>query len=214
MVVTGTSDGHFVTGHQSRGTGKQIWKYHTSSTNCGHRRFIDGDKVYVGSQEGVFYCIDLKTGSKDQWGHGRGTLYFRRRGNCRIVVVFWMRRWLPLCFKTWRGKLQIAANRQKVCFLGPGNSVFQVRDRYKKLKQYLSQNGYTVLDKEKLLAFYKQTALHAGHCFCNNFSSAIMVTFLLFLQNSPMGYDVVNEYNCYWGGNGEDESVSLHSYCN
>lgn len=60
VVVTGTSDKHFVQAVSSN-TGQQIWKTNTGSI-VWSSPVIYNDKVYIGSGEGVLYCMDLHSG--------------------------------------------------------------------------------------------------------------------------------------------------------
>lgn len=62
FVVTGTSDGRFVQA-VSINTGKDIWKFRPNSLFWSSPTIVD-DKVYIGSFDGVLYCLDLKTGKR------------------------------------------------------------------------------------------------------------------------------------------------------
>ncbi|MBI1782909.1 MAG: PQQ-binding-like beta-propeller repeat protein [Sphingobacteriales bacterium] len=62
FVVTGTSDGHFVQA-VNLNTGKDIWKFRPNSLFWSSPTIVD-DKVYIGSFDGVLYCLDLKTGKR------------------------------------------------------------------------------------------------------------------------------------------------------
>lgn len=62
IVVTGTSDGHFVQA-VSLNSGNDIWRFRPNSLFWSSPLIID-DKVYAGSFDGVLYCLDLKTGNR------------------------------------------------------------------------------------------------------------------------------------------------------
>ena len=62
IAVTGTSDGRFVQAVNIN-NGSEIWKFKTVSI-VWSSPLIYNNQVYIGSQEGVLYCLDLLTGKK------------------------------------------------------------------------------------------------------------------------------------------------------
>ncbi|MGZ3778545.1 MAG: outer membrane protein assembly factor BamB family protein, partial [Mucilaginibacter sp.] len=144
-VVTGTSDGHFVQAIDLN-TGKQLWKYHTTNVVWSSPA-IDGDKVYIGSHEGAIYCLDLKTGSK--------LTSFQTGGNVFSSPVI-------------DGKMLFVGSDDGFLYaLKPGSRYMSPHSANKyvfwdesitptantaRIKQYLADNGYAVLDREKLVA--------------------------------------------------------------
>ncbi len=62
IVVTGTSDGRFIQA-VNLNTGKEIWKHNTNSI-VWSSPIICNNKVYIGSNEGTLYCLDLLSGKQ------------------------------------------------------------------------------------------------------------------------------------------------------
>lgn len=73
IAVTGTSDGRFVQA-VSTNTGKEIWKFKTVSI-VWSSPVIYNNEVYIGSQEGVLYCLDLFTGKKINSFQANGKIF-------------------------------------------------------------------------------------------------------------------------------------------
>ncbi len=63
IVYTGSSDGHFVQAIDLY-TGKEIWRYNTSSLVWGSPA-ISGNQLYFGDGVGKLYQLDLKTGEEN-----------------------------------------------------------------------------------------------------------------------------------------------------
>ena len=62
IVVTGTSDGHFVQA-VNLNTGKEIWKTQTNTLFWSSPTIV-GDKVYIGGFDGNEFCLELATGKR------------------------------------------------------------------------------------------------------------------------------------------------------
>jgi len=73
IAVTGTSDGRFVQA-VNISTGKELWKFKTVSI-VWSSPVIYNDKVYIGSQEGVLYCLDLYTGKRITFYQASGKIF-------------------------------------------------------------------------------------------------------------------------------------------
>ena len=73
IAVTGTSDGRFVQAVNIN-TGKELWKFKTISI-VWSSPLIYNNKVYIGSQEGVLYCLDLYTGKRINFFQGNGKIF-------------------------------------------------------------------------------------------------------------------------------------------
>jgi eukaryotic-like serine/threonine-protein kinase len=167
IVVTGTSDGRFVQAVNLY-NGKQIWKYNTPSI-IWSSPVIDGNRVYIGSHEGLLYCLDLKTGIKISSFQADGIifsspvisgefLYF----GCDDGYVYALKpggfyHLAPLVAKRY-------------VFWEPGNHYYKYGTDIR-IKQYLTENGYIVLDKEKLIAVLQKTdsAMNSVIVFATNF---------------------------------------------
>ncbi len=215
MVVTGTSDGHFVQAI-NLATGKQIWKYHTSST-VWSSPVIDGDKVYVGSQEGVLYCIDLKTGSKIN-AFQAGDIIFSSPVIAGSLLYFGCDDGYLYALKPGAANYKSPQTAKKYDFWDPAIQYFRYGTDIK-IKQYLSQNGYTVLDKEKLLAFFKKNDSSANTVivFATNFfppdiTSGADHSLLRDYLKSGGKVVVTNINPVLFKSNPKDGSLSLRSY--
>ncbi len=152
IVVTGTSDGRFVQAIDLA-TGKQLWKFHTHST-VWSSPVIDGDKVYVGSQEGVLFCLDLKTGSKIN-GFQAGDIIFSSPVVAGSLLYFGCDDGYLYALKPGAPGYKTPQTAKKYVFWDSEPRYFRFGTDIK-IKQYLFENGYTVLDKEKLVGFLKQ----------------------------------------------------------
>ena len=147
FVVTGTSDGHFVQAINLN-TGKQIWKFHTINV-VWSSPIIDGNKVYVGSHEGVLYCLDLKTGEKID-GFQTGGIIFSSPVIAGNVLLVGSDDGFLYALKS--GGLHISQSKlaHKYVFwdasIPTNNTGNDIR-----VKKYLVDNGYVVLNKEKLI---------------------------------------------------------------
>jgi hypothetical protein len=73
IAVTGTSDGRFVQAVNVN-TGKELWKFKTVSI-VWSSPVIYNDKVYIGSQEGVLYCLDLASGKRITAFQAQGKIF-------------------------------------------------------------------------------------------------------------------------------------------
>ena len=73
IAVTGTSDGAFVQAVNVN-TGKEIWKFKTISI-VWSSPVIYNNQVYIGSQEGVMYCLNLLTGKRITAFQGDGKIF-------------------------------------------------------------------------------------------------------------------------------------------
>ena len=73
IVVTGTSDGHFIQAINLN-TGKEIWKFHTPMATWSSP-IINNDKVYEGCYDGQLFCVDLATGKRIAQFTTNGIIY-------------------------------------------------------------------------------------------------------------------------------------------
>ena len=168
IVVTGTSDGHFVQGIELN-SGKEIWKFHTAST-VWSSPCIDGNKVYIGTRgQGILFCLDLRSGvmldnflaggmihsspvisgSLLYFGADNGSLYaLRSNGLTRTV----------------------AATAKKYVFWQAGGPYFKYGTD-QRIKRYLSENGYGLIDKRTLIDLFtvKDSAPGAVVVFASNY---------------------------------------------
>jgi outer membrane protein assembly factor BamB len=154
IAVTGTSDGRFVQA-VSTNTGKELWKFKTLSI-VWSSPVIYNNQVYIGSQEGVLYCLDLTTGKKVNSFQGSGKIFTSPVISDSLLL-----------FGTDKGYL-FALHPSKYTFPSVSNIkryVFwqQDADPYfhygnnEKIRIYLNANHYETIDAKKLLQLLLQT---------------------------------------------------------
>lgn len=151
IVVTGTSDGHFVQAVDLN-TGKQLWKYHTVNV-VWSSPIIDGDKVYIGSHEGVIYCLDLKTGRKLTSFQTGGIVFSSPVIGGHLLYVGSDDGFL-YALKPGIGHASPVTARKYV-FWDEGIPAPNGNDI--RIRKYLTDNGYKRLDKEKLVKLIGET---------------------------------------------------------
>jgi outer membrane protein assembly factor BamB len=150
IVVTGTSDGHFVQALDLN-TGKQIWKYGTSfimwSSPC-----IDGNRVYIGSGYGLLYCLDLKTGRRlDGFQVGEAIFSSPVISGKMLYITADDGFLYALKPNGYSYPTPVTAKRYVFWAAGPSYSAYGADVR---VKEYLVENGYTLLDKAKLISLF------------------------------------------------------------
>lgn len=153
-VVTGTSDGHFVQAVDLN-TGKELWKYHSINA-VWSSPIIDGDKVYIGSHEGVLYCLDLKTGEKIS-GFQTGGIIFSSPVISGSLLYFGSDDGFLYALRSNGSNITSPRQAHKYVFWdadihsgSDGNDV--------KMKKYLVVNGYKVLNRKELTAEINKTS--------------------------------------------------------
>ncbi len=156
IVVVGTSDGHFVQAIDLN-TGKQIWKTGTSfivwSSPC-----IDGNRVYIGSGRGLLYCLDLKTGRRlDSFQAGEAIFSSPVISGKMLYIGTDDGFMYALKPNGYSYPTTLTAKRYVYWNDGPSYSQYGYDVR---IKDYLVENGYTLLDKTKLTGLFakKQNA--------------------------------------------------------
>ena len=154
IVVTGTSDGHFVQA-DDLSTGKQLWKYGTSflmwSSPC-----IYGNKIYIGGGKGLVYCLDLKTGRRlDGFQTGGGIYSSPVVSGNRLYIgtddgVMYALKSNGITYAT-------PLKAKRFVYFAQGES-FSEYGVDVSIKEYLAENGYATLDKGKLAALFRNSA--------------------------------------------------------
>jgi eukaryotic-like serine/threonine-protein kinase len=168
IVVTGTSDGRFVQA-VSVNTGKQIWKFKTVSI-VWSSPVIYNNKVYIGSQEGVLYCLDLYTGRRISFFQSGAKIFTSPVINDSLL------------FFGTDGGYFYALHPSKYTYPEPKNIkryVFwqQSADAYfhygnnEKIKIYLNVNHYETIDEKQLAEVLrkKDSATNSVIVFAQNF---------------------------------------------
>ena len=165
-MITGTSDGHFVQAIDLN-TGKQLWKYHTVNV-VWSSPIIDGDKVYIGSHEGMLYCLDLKTGNKIG-GFQTGGIIFSSPVISGTTLYFGSDDGFLYALRSGEANPSTAQAHKYVFWdshIPSPNNGNDIR-----VKKYLVDNKYQVLNKEQLIARIakKDSAANSVIVFATNF---------------------------------------------
>jgi outer membrane protein assembly factor BamB len=147
IVVTGTSDGHFVQA-VSLNTGKQIWR---TSTNTLHwsSPLIVNNRIYIGGFDGNEYCFDLSTGkviSKFQTGgivlssaiFDSDHLYVGSDDGCLYSL------------SGHKDKRVNPDKLKRYVFYEPGINIYFRNNSDLKIKNYLVNSGYKVINTDSL----------------------------------------------------------------
>lgn len=152
IVVTGTSDGRFVQAVSSN-TGKQIWKTRTSSI-VWSSPIIYNNHVYIGSGEGILYCLDLKTGQIINRFQTSGSIFSSPVVSGSLLF-----------FGSDNGKLYALKNgmphtasknlRRFVFYEAGVNNYFRGGADIK-IRNYLAGNGFGVINAVKLDSILRQ----------------------------------------------------------
>ncbi len=167
IVVTGTSDGRFVQA-VNLNTGNEIWKFKTVSIVWSSPLIFNND-VYIGSQEGILYCLNLHNGKKITsfqasgktfsspvvsdtllyFGTDKGLMYALKRSNNLFPSNDFKK------YVFWQNELDL--------YFHYGNS--------ERIKTYLNAHDYATLDTTALTGILQQTdsAQHSVIVFANNF---------------------------------------------
>lgn len=169
IVVTGTSDGHFVQA-VNLNTGVQLWKYKTISI-VWSSPVIENNKVYIGSHDEALYCIDLITGKKLNGFQCEGVI-FSSPVICDEQLFFgtdkgWLYALQPAKYYYPAAKSSL----KKFVFWEAGTNLYFRYGTDQRLKEYLVNNGYTVLNSQSLVTWLskKDSALNSVIVFASNF---------------------------------------------
>jgi len=166
IVVTGTSDGHFVQGINLN-NGKQLWKFHTVNV-VWSSPVIDGDNVYIGSHEGMLYCLDLQTGMK-LTGFQTGGIIFSSPVIDKQILYVGSDDGYLYALRSGSGN-KAPQTARKYVFWDENLSSFNTNND-SRTKHYLNQNGYATLNREKLINMLskKDSAANTVVVFATNF---------------------------------------------
>jgi len=165
IVVTGTSDGRFVQAVSSN-TGKQIWKTRTASI-VWSSPIIHNNKAYIGSGEGVLYCLDLHTGQIINRFQTSGSIF----SSPVISDSF-------LFFGSDNGKFYALKNGtphpspknlKRFVFYEPGVNIYFRGGTDARLRNYLAGNGFTAINSAKLDSVLKTDGVNSVIVFAANY---------------------------------------------
>jgi eukaryotic-like serine/threonine-protein kinase len=167
IVVAGTSDGHFIEGIDIN-SGKQLWRFRTT-TSVWSSAFIYGEQVYIGGKgQGTLFCLDLKTGALiDSFLTGgvilsspvisQSMLYIGTDNGCLYAL------------KPDRLTRKNPMKARKYVFWEAGGTFYKYGTDVR-IKQYLSENGYLLLDRTGLTNLFRSrdSATNSVVVFANN----------------------------------------------
>ena len=165
LVVTGTSDGRFIQA-VSLHSGKQVWKTRTSSIVWSSPVIYNG-QVYIGSGEGVLYCLDLLS--------GRILNRFQTSGSIFSSPVISDS---LLYFGSDDGNFYALGNGRphpapsqikRYVFWEPGVSGYFRPGAGEKLRSYLASNGYAVIRSSNLDSVMQLDPQHSVIVFAANY---------------------------------------------
>ena len=168
IVVTGTSDGHFVQAVTLE-TGKEIWKYRTVSIIWSSPVILNRT-VYIGSDEGALYAIDLYSGKKINSYQTNGNI-FSSPVISDSLLFFGSDNGLLYALKPAKYLFGIAANNQKMVYYEKDVNFNFKYGTDIKIKQFLNEHGYKTVDNTKLLQWLlnKDSALNSVIVFASNY---------------------------------------------
>jgi outer membrane protein assembly factor BamB len=149
FVVTGTSDGRFVQA-VNLNTGRQMWRTPTNTLHWSSPTIVN-DKVYIGGFDGNEYCLDLLNGNLiSKFQTGGMILSSAVFDNDRLYVGS-----DDGCLYSLSGHKdnRIKSDRLKrYVFYEPGINIYFRNNSDLKIKNYLANCGYKVLNKDSLIA--------------------------------------------------------------
>jgi eukaryotic-like serine/threonine-protein kinase len=147
IAITGTSDGRFIQAVNVN-TGKEIWKYKTVST-VWSSPVIYNDRVYIGSQEGVLYCLDLLSGKRINGFQSNGKI-FSSPVISDSLLFFGTDGGYLYALKPSEFTYPQSSNINRYVFWEEGLDKWFHYGNDVKLKIYLNVHDYTTIDSKSL----------------------------------------------------------------
>jgi outer membrane protein assembly factor BamB len=154
IVITGTSDGRFVQAVHLD-TGKELWKFKTISIVWSSPVIIN-DQVYIGSQEGEMYCLHLRTGKKINSFQAGGRIFPSPVVNNNLLV-FGTDNGFIYALQAEQTKTITEDNYRKFVYWEPGVQLYFRPGTDIRIREYLSQRGFTVIDAPGLSDLLSKT---------------------------------------------------------
>ncbi len=148
IAVTGTSDGRFVQAVNTN-TGKEIWKHPTISIVWSSPVICD-NKVYIGSQEGVLYCIDLFTGKRMNGFQAKGKI-FSSPVISDNMLFFGTDMGYLYALKPGTNIFPALTGIQKYVFWETGVNIYFHYGNDVKIRDYFTYNRYKLLHTKELI---------------------------------------------------------------
>lgn len=147
FVITGTSDGRFVQAINLH-TGKELWKFRPNSLFWSSAAIVN-NHVYIGSFDGVMYCLDLKTGQRiSQFNTGDKIMSSAVYSNGLLYVGSDDGRLYAL---TGDKKERLTGQRRFVYYEAGVNNYFR-HNADLRIKNYLTNHGYKTIGPDTLPA--------------------------------------------------------------
>lgn len=168
FAVTGTSDGKFVQA-VSLNTGKEIWKFKTISV-VWSSPLIDNNKVYVTTNEGELYCLDLFSGKKINDYQAQGKIFSSPVINDSLLF-FGTDKGILYALKPATYTYSSPQNIKRYVFWEENTDLFFHYGNDKKINFYLQAHHFQSLDTNALINLLKQkdSAAHSIIVFASNY---------------------------------------------
>jgi len=201
VVVTGTSDGHFIQAINLN-TGKEIWKFHTPMATWSSP-IINNDKVYEGCYDGQLFCVDLVTGKRISQFTTNGIMYSSPVINDSLLYIgsddghlYALSGRLPEKQTDKKEFVYYDADQVKLYFKNGGDV---------RIKNYLQANGFTMIGTDTLPKVMTDSAAGKTIVFATDYfpqsiyvngSNAILRKFLdaggrvILVGNNPLFFNI------------------------
>ncbi|HUR11643.1 MAG TPA: PQQ-binding-like beta-propeller repeat protein [Flavitalea sp.] len=168
VVVTGTSDGRFVQGVNLK-TGQELWRFKTISI-VWSSPVIQNNKVYIGSQEGVVYCLDLHTGNKLAAFQASGRIFPSPVIHDSLLFFGTDNGYLYALKPLVHPAVQNSAVR-KFVFWEPGINIYFRPGIDVRIRDYLNLHDYKTIDTKQLTGLLEKrdSATNSVIVFASNF---------------------------------------------
>ncbi len=148
IAVTGTSDGRFVQAVNIN-NGSEIWKFKTVSI-VWSSPLIYNNQVYIGSQEGVLYCLDLLTGKKITSFQASGKI-FTSPVISDSLLFFGTDKGFFYALHPSKYNFPSATNIKRYVFWQQSIDPYFHYANNERIRIYLNVNHYETIDSTKLL---------------------------------------------------------------
>jgi hypothetical protein len=149
-------------------TGNEIWKFKTVSI-VWSSPIIFNNAVYIGSQEGILYCLDLHTGKKITSFQASGKIFSSPVIN-DTLLYFGTDKGLLYALKPTNNLFSSNDFKKYVFWQSNADPYFHYGNS-ERIKVYLNAHGYETTDTSSLKNILSKTdsAAHSVIVFANNF---------------------------------------------
>lgn len=152
IVVTGTSDGRFVQGIQLD-SGKERWRFKTASI-VWSSPVIYNETVYIGSNEGTVYGIGLREGRKQCSFHVGGAIFSSPVISDTLLYIGGDNSFLQAVGSSHLSS-PASLIKNRFVFYEAGVNLYFKYGTDRKIRDYLTENGYKTLDSTRLIDFFQ-----------------------------------------------------------